>query len=133
MTNKFEQITSFNDYQNFTHSLAVYNEDVELIIKNDDEAFVSLPMAYTYPVLALAEEAGEVAGKLAKFIRKSKGGVDPLALRDMVVKELGDVLYQVSETARQFEITLQDVVDVNVHKLTDRQERGVLIGEGDNR
>ena len=128
-----EQINTFNDYQKFTHSLAVYNEDVELIIKNDDEAFVSLPMAYTYPVLALAEEAGEVAGKLAKFIRKSKGGVDPLALRDMVVKELGDVLYQVSETARQFEITLQDVVDVNVHKLTDRQDRGVIVGEGDNR
>lgn len=127
------KIESFNDYQKFTHSLAVYNEDVELIIKNDDEAFVSLPMAYTYPVLALAEEAGEVAGKLAKFIRKSKGGVDPLALRDMVVKELGDVLYQVSETARQFEITLQDVVDVNVHKLTDRQDRGVIVGEGDNR
>ena len=127
------KIESFNDYQNFTHSLAVYNEDVELIIKNDDEAFVSLPMTYTYPVLALAEEAGEVAGKLAKFIRKSKGGVDPLALRDMVVKELGDVLYQVSETARQFEITLQDVVDVNVHKLTDRQDRGVIVGEGDNR
>lgn len=128
-----EQLTTFNDYQKFTHSLAVYNEDVELIIKNDDEAFVSLPMTYTYPILALAEEAGEVAGKLAKFVRKSKGGVDPLALRDMVIKELGDVLYQVSETARQFEVTLQDVVDMNVAKLTDRADRGVLVGEGDNR
>ena len=86
---------------------------------------------YLYPVLALAEEAGEVAGKVAKYIRKSD--TDYHTLREAVGKELGDVLYQLSEAARQFGYTLDEIAEGNVAKLTDRQARGVLVGEGDNR
>lgn len=95
---------------------------------------ISLP--YTYPAFALAEEAGEVCGKIAKFVRKSQQANDDLtirALRNAIGKELGDVLYQVSEVARQFNFSLQEIVDMNVEKLDDRQARGVLEGTGDNR
>jgi NTP pyrophosphatase (non-canonical NTP hydrolase) len=122
-------IKSFNEYQEFTKSLAKYNVNIVL---HTQDGLTWLP--YLYPVLACAEEAGEVAGKLAKFVRKSLSEpVDSEQLRQDIKKELGDLQFQVSETARQFGFTLQEIVDGNVEKLTDRVERGVLIGEGDNR
>lgn len=125
---------TFNEYQEFTQSLAAYNEAVWLhnVYKADNVSEIQ-GMQFMYPLLGLAEEAGEVAGKVAKFIRKSRTEVDFLKLREDVKKELGDVAYQLSETARQFGWTLQDVIDGNVEKLSDRKDRGVLIGEGDDR
>lgn len=122
---------TFNQYQEFTKSLAAYNDDVVLFI---DNGAGEIAMPYMYPALALSEEAGEVAGKIAKYIRKSKTEyVSYDDLRAAIGKELGDVAYQLSETARQFGYSFQDIIDMNVEKLTDRKERGVLIGEGDNR
>lgn len=125
---------TFNAYQEFTNRLACYNNDVFVEV---DNALVDI--GFMYPVAALAEEAGEVNGKVAKFIRKSKTmntaevSVAYEQLQQDVLKELGDVAYQLSECAWQFGFTLQEVIDANVSKLTDRQERGVLVGEGDNR
>lgn len=94
-------------------------------------------MPYAYPVLAIAEEAGEVCGAIAKFIRKSAGMDDAVSsvveLRNKIGKELGDLLFQVSEAARQFDFTLQEIAELNYDKLTDRKERGVIVGEGDER
>lgn len=117
---------TFKQYQEFTKSKAKYNEEVFYKI---GEEYHQAP--WTYPAMALAEEAGEVAGKIAKYVRKKDTDVN--ALRDAVGKELGDTLYQLSETARMFGYTLQEIVDMNVAKLDDREVRGVLIGEGDNR
>ena len=125
---------TFNEYQEFTKSKAVYNENVWLHYTHRETNPADIVvMNYMYPLLALGEEAGEVQGKVAKFIRKSTQGVDVPQLKADVKKELGDLLYQVSECARQFGFTLQEVIDSNVAKLDDRQARGVLIGEGDNR
>ena len=125
---------TFNEYQEFTKSKAVYNESVWLhhTHRETNPADIVV-MNYMYPLLALGEEAGEVQGKVAKFIRKSKNEVNIPQLREDVKKELGDLLYQVSECARQFGFTLQEVIDSNVAKLDDRQARGVLIGVGDDR
>lgn len=117
---------TFNQYQEFTKSLARYNEEVYYKIGED---YHQAP--WTYPATALAEEAGEVAGKIAKYVRKKD--TDLNALREAIAKELGDVAYQLSETARMFGFTLQDIIDMNVAKLEDRKDRGVLVGEGDNR
>lgn len=116
----------FNEYQEFTAGKAGYNENVFYHVGDN---LYHAP--WTYPVHALAEEAGEVSGKVAKFVRKS--GTDREELAKLVLPELGDVLFNVSEAARMFGFTLQDVVDSNVAKLDDREQRGVLIGEGDDR
>lgn len=81
-----------------------------------------------YPVLGLAEEAGEVVGKVAKAIRKDKP-VDREALK----KELGDVLWQLAAVATTFDLDLFDIAVSNIAKLEDREYRGVIIGEGDDR
>lgn len=119
-------ITTFDSYQQFTAGKAVYNEGVYYHVGDN---LYHAP--WTYPVHALAEEAGEVSGKIAKFVRK--GGMDRQELAELVRPELGDLLFQLSETARMFGYTLQDIVDYNVAKLNDREERNVLVGEGDLR
>lgn len=83
-----------------------------------------------YAVLGLAEEAGEVAGKVAKAIRD---GVDQEVLREQLKKELGDVLWMVSAVAIDNGLTLQEIADHNIEKLTDRKARSVIHGQGDAR
>ena len=48
-------------------------------------------------------------------------------------KELGDVLWYVSQAAYELGYTLQDIAQENIFKLADRAQRKVLNGEGDER
>lgn len=122
---------TFDEYQTFTDTTSVYNTDVYAFVPNEQGDKEGIHMPWSYPVHALAEEAGEVSGKIAKFIRKH--GNDTLELRQMVALELGDVLFQVARVAREFELSLENVASMNVDKLKSRQERNVLLGDGDNR
>ena len=107
---------TFEEYQEAARSTAIY------------------PAKYAriYPTLGLAGEAGEVAEKVKKIIR-DKGGIytddDQLA----ITKELGDVLWYVSQVASDFGIVLEDVASTNVAKLADRALRNALQGSGDER
>lgn len=100
-----------------------------------------------YPVLGLAEETGEVCGKIAKFIRKHEG-VNPFAsarnfghalnaenlkFKDDIEKELGDVCWMVATIATELGLSLAEIMEKNIAKLTDRKNRGVIVGEGDDR
>lgn len=107
--------------------------------------FASFGGNETYAYAGLAEEAGEVLGKFAKFIRKHNGIEPHIAstwtslkedyekYRTELKKELGDVLWMVAAIATLEELNLGDIMEENIAKLTDRLNRGVLIGEGDNR
>lgn len=120
------------EYQNFTQGKAVYNTDVYAeVLDPEVPEVVEVDLGFIYPVLALAEEAGEVAGKVAKYIRK--GSNNYAELRGQVLPELGDVAYQLSEAARQFGFTLDDVLSYNMEKLNGRAARGTIVGEGDVR
>jgi NTP pyrophosphatase (non-canonical NTP hydrolase) len=86
-----------------------------------------------YPALGLAGEAGEIAEKVKKWLRDEGGGVISEDRREAILAELGDPLWYITALASDLGYTLQDVVDVNVQKLTSRRERGVIHGSGDNR
>ena len=98
-----------------------------------------------YPLIALGEEVGEVMGKIAKFGRKNNMSVeeviidiknkypDAMELREAVKKEMGDVLWQWSVLAYVLGLAPSEIAEENLSKLSDRQERNVLNGEGDNR
>lgn len=87
---------------------------------------------YIYPTLGLAGEAGEVAEKIKKVMRDKGGKVDD-ATREDIKKELGDVLWYITQLAAELNISLDDVAESNIKKLYDRMDRGVLGGNGDNR
>ena len=115
-----------NDYQKAAHEFSAYGNNK------------------VYPYAGLAEEAGEVLGKYAKFIRHNDG-LDPhcdleYALKERkdlyrqdICKELGDCLWMIAEIATINGLTLEDIMGSNIDKLRDRKERGVIDGSGDNR
>jgi NTP pyrophosphatase (non-canonical NTP hydrolase) len=75
----------------------------------------------------LPGETGEVCEKLKKYVR------DGVLDKDALCRELGDVLYYLTAIALAFGITLEEVVQGNMDKLTDRAKRGVMRGSGDSR
>jgi NTP pyrophosphatase (non-canonical NTP hydrolase) len=78
--------------------------------------------------LGLVGEAGEVAEKVKKLLR-DKTRFSP----EDIIKELGDVVFYATALANYFGGDLAAVIEKNVMKLDDREARGVLGGNGDNR
>jgi NTP pyrophosphatase (non-canonical NTP hydrolase) len=110
-----------------------------------------------YPALKLAGEAGELADKIGKHWRNTYhpqaacgalesiqeannaaceamavGSLTP-SQRQEILKELGDVLWYVNAIALELNSSLDNVAVLNIAKLKDRNERGVICSEGDNR
>lgn len=102
---------NFDTYQQQAKAFAIYDDPI-------------------YPILGLVSEAGEVAGKVKKWIRD---GGDPTELHDNLAKELGDVLWYISAIASDMNYTLADIAQINLNKLTIRAARGTIQGSGDNR
>ena len=117
------------EYQVKAHDFASYGEN---------------PM---YPALGLSEEAGEVCGKIAKFIRKHEG-IDPmtaryelenkvtvtddeLKFRKDLSRELGDTMWMLAELCTNYGLDMGEVMAENIEKLADRKDKGLIIGEGD--
>jgi NTP pyrophosphatase (non-canonical NTP hydrolase) len=105
-----------SEYQHFSRRTAEYPREAWL----------------AYPALGLAGEAGEVAEHAKKAIRDDAGTVST-ERREAMSKELGDVLWYVSQLASELGLELEDIARENLEKLLSRQRRGVLSGSGDER
>jgi NTP pyrophosphatase (non-canonical NTP hydrolase) len=103
---------------------------------------------YAYMMDNLMAEVGEFAGKVAKAKRKKlirfdhEGnivfcqGVTAEQRDEMLAelkKEAGDILWQASGLFEVFGWRLNDVGQGNLDKLASRKQRGVIVGDGDNR
>jgi NTP pyrophosphatase (non-canonical NTP hydrolase) len=78
--------------------------------------------------LGLVGETGEVAEKIKKLIRDGSRFQN-----EEIMKELGDVVFYATALANIYGKGLQEVLELNIAKLDDRQRRGKLKGSGDNR
>ncbi len=108
---------NFSDYQKLSRRTAGYP---------------SIGHPVIYPVLGLANEAGEVAGKIKKVFRDKAGEVNG-ETRAALASELGDVLWYLAQVCTELDISLDEVAESNLAKLLDRQARGKIRGDGDNR
>ena len=103
---------------------------------------------YSYMMDNLAAEVGEFSGKIAKAKRKGMirftedGNIDFVAdvtigealdFHSELMKEAGDILWQLSGLCHVFGWSLADVGQGNLDKLASRKQRGVIDGSGDNR
>lgn len=104
------------------------NYDMELYSKQVEKLIITEPNNRLMEnVLGLGEEAGEVQGKIKKLIR------DKSFSKSEVIKELGDCLFYVTAIANYLGSNLQEVANINLNKLHDRQKRNKLQGSGDDR
>lgn len=85
-----------------------------------------------YPTLGLANEAGEVAGKIKKVFRDKDGVIGPNELHALEA-ELGDVLWYLAQVATELGLSLDQIAERNIAKLLDRKARGAIKGDGDDR
>lgn len=108
---------TFDEYQEAASRTAIYPK---------------LMHGSVYPTLGLAGEAGEVAEKVKKLVRDDAGNVSTEKTEE-IKKELGDVLWYLSQVAREFDLSLEEVAKANIEKLTSRHKRGKIKGSGDNR
>ena len=94
--------------------------------------YPNLGSNYIYPTLGLVGEAGEVAEKVKKVIRDEKGVFDEESKKGLK-KELGDVLWYVSNICTEFNFSLDDIALQNLEKLKLRAAKGKISGSGDDR
>ena len=108
---------NFTDYQKRSRATALYPAIGHPVI---------------YPTLGLANEAGEVAGKIKKIFRDKEGQIGE-AEREALKGELGDVLWYLAQVCTELDLSLDEVAESNLMKLFDRQARGAIRGDGDKR
>lgn len=109
----------FNIYQQGAAKTAIYTGQGTLV-------------GLFYTVLGLAGEAGEVANKVSKILRDDDG-VLTIERQEQLEKELGDVLWFLSQTCTELQMKMGVVASLNLEKLNARKEAGTLQGSGDNR
>lgn len=89
-----------------------------------------------YLALGIADEAGEVAGKVKKFIRDhNMQSIAELSVeqKEDLKKELGDVLWYIAQIATETGYSLEMVAQANIDKLYSRLDRNTIGGSGDER
>lgn len=105
---------TFKKYQEFTTSTAIYPKNKGL----------------EYLTLGLTSEAGEIAGVAKKFIRDNEYYHE---MKVKMIKELGDVMWYMAQLMEHLQIDLEDVLEINMNKLTQRKANNTLKGSGDDR
>jgi NTP pyrophosphatase (non-canonical NTP hydrolase) len=121
---------NFKEYQEAARKTAIYPRSFSVI----------------YPAIGLGGESGEVLEKIKKIIRDTpQESMPPTAdgvmkliripedRKQELLKELGDVLWYVSNIASDLEVPLEDIAELNIRKLQSRKDRGAVQGSGDNR
>lgn len=98
----------------------------------------------SYMSLGLVSEVGELAGKIAKAIRKEELKIDGnelikdkvseeemMSIRAGIVGEIGDCAWFLAGICHTLGLSLEEVAEYNLKKLAKRKENGTIIGNGD--
>ncbi len=111
---------NFKDYQEKAVTTAIY-----------PEKGTGSKLALAYVALGAGNEAGEVQGKIKKYLRGDSELTEEKRLA--ILDEVGDTIWYLAGVAEELGYTLDEAAERNIDKLFDRKERGVLKGNGDTR
>lgn len=99
-----------NEYQRRTGNTAVYPG-------------AETPDGFDYVLFGLVGEAGELANKRKKILRKEE---NLYAHREVLADELGDVLWYAARVAKELGYTLEEIAQMNLQKLAARHATGTI-------
>lgn len=129
MSIKYPNMT-FEQYAEEAAGTAIY-PSIMSMNESGDFSFESC-QGITYPALGLCGEAGEVT-ELIKKMHRDDHGCLTVERQAKLKKELGDVLWYLSEVTRQAGLSLSEVALANIEKLKARQKAGTIQGSGSDR
>ena len=100
---------------------------------------------FAYMSLGLVSEVGELAGKVAKAVRKEELKIDSnelikrdkvseeemMSIRAGIVGEIGDCAWFLAGICHTLGLSLEEVATANLAKLAERKKLGTIIGNGD--
>lgn len=109
----------FDEYEKLASRTAIFNDSQRLYRLYDLG-------------LGIAGESGELVEKLKKIIRDDDGKVTE-ERREALKKEIGDVLWYLSQLSSALGFKFSEAAEANVKKLEDRYARDMIKGSGDNR
>ena len=110
---------TLNQYQNQASSTAIYPDRGTI-------------RGLEYCALGACGESGEIANKVKKIFRDD-GSKLISERREMIRKEIGGVLWYLSQVCEEMNTTLSSCAEENLAELVSRKTRGTLNGDGDNR
>jgi len=108
---------NFTEYQEKAKKTALYPREYSVI----------------YPALGLGGEAGEVLEKIKKWIRDEGAGEMSEDRKELLKKEIGDVLWYVAAISSDLGLDMGEIAEMNIEKLYSRLERDKINGDGDER
>ena len=82
--------------------------------------------------LCLSGEVGEVNQKIKKALFANED-LHSVNFKENISHELGDVLWYLSQLAKQLNLNLEEIAKDNLLKVNYRMERNKLGGSGDSR
>jgi NTP pyrophosphatase (non-canonical NTP hydrolase) len=105
-----------NDYTEQTKHTAIY-----------PEAGTGQAIELYYLALGLTSEAGEVAGKVKKYIR------DGVINEEAIAHEIGDCFWYLARLCKAVGYEPETVLEMNITKLLLRKVNNTIQGSGDER
>ena len=99
---------TFDEYQNESRKTARYPH----VGKN-----------FIFPALGLCGESGELADIIKKLNSNSKDNLSEEQIT-LIKKELGDVLWYITQIAEEFDISMEDIAKINIEKINSDEING---------
>lgn len=119
------------EYQKGCAETAIYRDGVEKAI-TENIPYLEYWLRVDYCAAKMTSEAGEASQEVSKALRDDAGMISA-ERKERIFKELGDVSWYLAMMCNELGFQLEDVMDYNLTKLRDRQNRGALPGSGSDR
>ncbi len=117
----------FNEYLKLAKR-TMSKKGLTISVKSNTENLIIARMA-----LDVVGEAGKIAEKVKKYLR---GDMNFMETRQAVSKDISNTLWcliMLCDSKHVFNLDFDMVAEENIKKLADRQKRGKLKGNGDDR
>lgn len=131
----FKKLNHFFEVMDIGMTWYAYWDDPEKIELKPLMEFYRKKSVFGYLCTALTGELGEFENMMKKYLRGDSSyanldGSIPENVQEIMKRELGDVLWYISELCTELGLSLEDVAETNIQKLAERKAQGTIKDNG---